>query len=169
MTQTLETSAHHRAHHLFRAAIVRGDHEPGDPEPRAALEHVDPPKGLCDDNGCVLGGGRPLQLSPGVIVPVKQQREFITSLPECARNPRVHEPGIERNRCDREVIALFAGVVGDPAEIDEPVGPPVQVWIVDDEGRPRGRRLPTDLGCHPAEEMNQRKQGKPATRDQGVT
>ena len=95
------------------------------------------PRAIAEDSIAQL-----TELSPVVLVAVDRERDLAGALAQRPQRRRVGEPAVERDRGQGGVVAVGAGVTAEGAELDEAIGRPVQVGVVEEEAGPRRRRSP---------------------------
>src|SRR5436305_7701766 len=81
------------------------------------------------------------------------------ALPQGSQGGGMGEPGIKRHSRQGDVVAMLASMGAELDQLDETVGRPVQVGVVEEQGGVDGRRLPADRLGLSAEEVQQWQQG----------
>ena len=130
---------------------------------RSLLEGLDPPQRLGSELDRLGVADRPAQLAPVVVVSVNAERERAVSVGEGPHGLRMGEPAVEGDHRQGQVVVALAGMADQLVELDEPVGGPVEVGVVEEEGGAgRGRAPALAFGQLP-QEMHERQQGGAAT------
>ncbi len=136
---------------------MRRNHDAPDLEPRTRLETADALQCTAQQRRTLGVRARLRQFVAPVVVAVDQQRQSTPMGPKQRSAAGVGVPGVERDRRESDVVILALRPLGDGAVVGEAVGGPVQVRVVDHEGRARRWQRLAERTGRLARELEQRK------------
>ncbi len=147
---------------------MRRDHHALVGDARALLESSGTRQGLAGQHVALPIRGDAAQLGTKMVVAVNAQRELGRVLAEDLDGAPVGKPRVEGAHRDCHMVAVLLGVTGEIGIAKVPVSGPVQVGIVQDEGRLQAGRLGRRLGRETVQEVGEGEQGQAASRSQAL-